>query len=342
MTKAKTTTAKAKSGVAALAAAQCAAAAQDDDGVLLASAWLDDDEPDNAAADGYSVVAALANSSLAQALRGGLRARLAAGRALALVVVVPDPSWISPVDDAVRRVAPTASVVARDGSLRSQHKPSVGGLRRHGPGGPVAGQPRGQRGAGSQGRGGAQGPRRALRAAGRRAGGGRRPARGGRRTARRRPAGRNPPGPVGRDRRGEGEPSPRRSPGPAQARRGRDAWSGPGRRTCGSPAGSCASGEGSGVLAAGGDALSRAAQGGRRGNPAAPFVLPGAAASRPEIGTRRRASRLTIRAGIPYRAQAAPGLQPSRKAPCDKDLTRSQGAVCCFHRMSAIDTPRGP
>ena len=226
MTKAKTTTAKAKSGVAALAAAQCAAAAQDDDGVLLASAWLDDDEPDNAAADGYSVVAALANSSLAQALRGGLRARLAAGRALALVVVVPDPSWISPVDDAVRRVAPTASVVARDGSLRSQHKPSVGGLRRHGPGGPVAGQPRGQRGAGSQGRGGAQGPRRALRAAGRRAGGGRRPARGGRRTARRRPA-RSQPAPALSDVIAEAKANLRRDGRPGPRRRAADATPGP-------------------------------------------------------------------------------------------------------------------
>ncbi len=118
------------SGVAKLAAAQKArdaadAGADDDlDAFVKSNACNAPDAPP----DGHGVMAALADAALAQAMkgRGRLRARLAAGRAVAVVVVVPDSSWVSAVDDAVRRAAPTVKVVARDGSMRSQHKPSHG------------------------------------------------------------------------------------------------------------------------------------------------------------------------------------------------------------------------
>lgn len=61
------------------------------------------------------------------ALPERLRARLADGDPVAVVVSVPDLSWVLPVEDALRRLAPAVSVVARDGSSRSQHKPSVCG-----------------------------------------------------------------------------------------------------------------------------------------------------------------------------------------------------------------------
>lgn len=116
----KSKASKPASGVAALAAAQASADADAAD-----AADLEAFGPD-AAPDGYAVLAALADAALAEALPGLLRARLAAGRPVAAVVAVPDSSWVGPVNDALRRMAPTVKMVARDGSMRSQHKPTNG------------------------------------------------------------------------------------------------------------------------------------------------------------------------------------------------------------------------
>jgi hypothetical protein len=106
------------SRIAALAAAQ---AAKDADADVVAFA---PDGPDPV--DAYAVSSALADAALAAALPGRLRARLAAGAPVALVLAVPDASWVKPTEDAIRRLSPAASVVARDGRLRSQNKPGVG------------------------------------------------------------------------------------------------------------------------------------------------------------------------------------------------------------------------
>ncbi len=125
------------SGVAALAAAQKARDAADADADLDAFVKSNAcDAPDDAAAfdpgapgppDAHALASAVARAALDAALPARLRARLAAGDPVALVVSVPDRSWVAPVEDGLRRLAPAVSVVARDGSSRSQHKPQHGG-----------------------------------------------------------------------------------------------------------------------------------------------------------------------------------------------------------------------
>ncbi len=129
----KSPSGKPASGVAALASAQKArdaagAGADDDLDALAKSNDVDDLDAfgPSGAPDGYSVLAALADAALAEALPGRLRARLKAGQPIAVVVAVPDASWVGPVADAVKRLAPTAKCCPRDGSLRGQHKPSYG------------------------------------------------------------------------------------------------------------------------------------------------------------------------------------------------------------------------
>jgi len=118
------------SRVAKLAVAQKArdaadAGADDDLNAFVKSGAPD--APDDAP-DGRGVRAAIADAAFAEALkgRGRLRARLAFGRPVAVIVAVADSSWVGAVDEAVRRAAPPVKVIARDGSLRGQHKQSNG------------------------------------------------------------------------------------------------------------------------------------------------------------------------------------------------------------------------
>ena len=79
--------------------------------------------------DAYSLVSAIADASLAAALPARLRARLKDGRPVALVVAVPDVSWVDPIEAAATRAGRAVHVIARNGKLRSQHRPEEGGYQ---------------------------------------------------------------------------------------------------------------------------------------------------------------------------------------------------------------------
>ena len=121
-----------KIGIADLAAAMAAkeAASADADLQAIADIQAFAPEPADAAPDPPNVNAmasAFADTALLAALPARIRAQLAAGRPVAVVISVPDKSWIEAIDAAVRRVARDVVVFARDGSKRSQDKPDVGG-----------------------------------------------------------------------------------------------------------------------------------------------------------------------------------------------------------------------
>ncbi len=122
----------AKIGLADLAAAMAAkeAASADADLRAIANTQAFAPESEGVAPDPSNVNAmasAFADTALLAALPARLRSALAAGRPVAVVISVPDKSWIEAIEAAVRRVARDVVVFARDGSKRSQDKPDVGG-----------------------------------------------------------------------------------------------------------------------------------------------------------------------------------------------------------------------
>ncbi|WP_442754271.1 AAA family ATPase [Methylocystis sp. JAN1] len=69
---------------------------------------------------------AVADACLRAALPRSTLRRLTAGRG-AVVVTVPGADWVHPIADAARRVAPEASVLAHDGTRKTEHRPDKGG-----------------------------------------------------------------------------------------------------------------------------------------------------------------------------------------------------------------------
>jgi hypothetical protein len=69
---------------------------------------------------------AVADACLRAALPQATLRRLTAGRG-AVVVTVPGADWVHPIADAARRLAPEASVLAHDGTRKSEHRPDKGG-----------------------------------------------------------------------------------------------------------------------------------------------------------------------------------------------------------------------
>jgi DNA polymerase III delta prime subunit len=69
---------------------------------------------------------AVADACLQAALPRATLRRLTAGRG-AVVVTVPGADWVHPIADAVRRLAPEASVFAHDGTRKTEHRPDKNG-----------------------------------------------------------------------------------------------------------------------------------------------------------------------------------------------------------------------
>ena len=68
----------------------------------------------------------LPRTMLIGALPKSLRRRLDRGDAVALTISVPGPSWCDPIAIAATTLWGNSSVTSRNGSLRSEHKPSTG------------------------------------------------------------------------------------------------------------------------------------------------------------------------------------------------------------------------
>ncbi|MET4842654.1 AAA family ATPase [Bradyrhizobium japonicum] len=68
----------------------------------------------------------LADAALDAALTQEVRLRLKGEEALAIVVRVPGPSWVVPIESAIKRLNERVRTVARDGANRAGHKPDVG------------------------------------------------------------------------------------------------------------------------------------------------------------------------------------------------------------------------
>jgi hypothetical protein len=100
------------------------------DDALTPIADLSSGEPDDDVAafapDRPAVSDDLPRTMLIGALPKGLRRRLDRGDAVALTIAVPGPSWCDPIAIAATTLWGNSSVTSRNGSLRSEHKPSTG------------------------------------------------------------------------------------------------------------------------------------------------------------------------------------------------------------------------
>ncbi len=85
-----------------------------------------DDAPVDPIASGLPPVIAIARAALDAALPADLRARLAKGDAVAVVVSVPGPDWVDEIRMAVGHLTALAHYVARDGAQRKLHLPTLG------------------------------------------------------------------------------------------------------------------------------------------------------------------------------------------------------------------------
>jgi len=94
----------------------------------LAKAWVDEDPFEPAPPrDPFDLASAsLANACLGAALPGPVRRAVLRGDPIAIVVAVPGPSWVKPVEAAFRALRADIHLMARDGSARRDHKPDIG------------------------------------------------------------------------------------------------------------------------------------------------------------------------------------------------------------------------
>jgi cell division protease FtsH len=95
----------------------------------LPSATTDDADVATHAPVRPHIASALSSAVLLHAVPKDVKRRLDRSGAIALTIAVPGPDWVEPIAEAAKRRWGDARAIYRDGSVRSEHKPSSGNDR---------------------------------------------------------------------------------------------------------------------------------------------------------------------------------------------------------------------